>query len=38
VATIAGWQHIGRTAPLDTPGAGQGVLPWQEETPEESSG
>ena len=38
VATIAGWQHIGRTAPLDAPGAGQGLLPWLEETSEESSG
>ena len=28
VATVAGWQHIGRTAPVDTPGSGQGVLPW----------
>jgi len=31
VATIAGWQHIGRTAPMDAPGSGQGVLPWQED-------
>lgn len=32
VATIAGWEHIGRTAPMDAPGSGQGVLPWQEES------
>jgi len=31
VATVAGWEHIGRTAPMDAPGSGQGVLPWQEE-------
>ena len=36
VATVAGWQHIGRTAPADTPGAGQGVLPWlAEDQPED---
>lgn len=29
VATIAGWEHIGRSAPADAPGSGQGVLPWQ---------
>ena len=34
VATVAGWEHIGRTAPMDAPGSGQGVLPWQEEDPE----
>lgn len=33
VATVGGWEHIGRSAPLDTPGSGQGVLPWQEEAP-----
>lgn len=37
VATVAGWQHVGRMAPVDAPGAGQGVLPWQEETPQEES-
>ncbi|HEV8024185.1 MAG TPA: Holliday junction branch migration DNA helicase RuvB [Candidatus Nanopelagicales bacterium] len=38
VATVAGWQHVGRMAPVDAPGAGQGVLPWQEETPQEEGG
>ena len=34
LATSAGWQHIGRTPPIDAPG--QGVLPWSlEETPDE---
>ena len=28
VATVAGWQHVGRSAPTDAPGSGQGVLPW----------
>ena len=28
VATVAGWQHVGRSAPTDATGAGQGVLPW----------
>jgi Holliday junction DNA helicase RuvB len=31
VATAAGWQHIGRTAPKDAPGSGQEVLPWSVE-------
>lgn len=31
VATAAGWQHLGRTAPPDAPGAGQGMLPWAQE-------
>lgn len=35
VATVAGWQHVGRTAPMDAPGSGQGVLPWQQEPEEE---
>jgi Holliday junction DNA helicase RuvB len=34
LATSAGWQHIGRTPPVDAPG--QGILPWAgEETLEE---
>lgn len=34
IATAAGWQHVGRSAPLGTPG--QGVLPWVEEISAES--
>ena len=33
VATAAGWQHVGRSAPVDAPG--QGLLPWAEEEPEQ---